>query len=265
MAIAAALPPVTAQPAALVRAVLILSLDRELAQIIATTLRQAGHGSLHAGDDTRARAATLSMLPDAVFLDDSWPDTGVSRQLVQELVVTHRIPCLYAASASMLASHRWPELVQTVHKPLTSQRLAEALETMLGVAHAATEASQSLTVGPVTVELAAHRVVIEQDSGPAVPLELGELQYRLLLLLMSHSEEALTRQTLHDQIWGSDAMIDERTVDVHVKRLRERLRAAGVDYLLQTVRGIGYRISLRPPASSYNPRKQLTVGRSGAA
>jgi two-component system phosphate regulon response regulator PhoB len=90
-----------------------------------------------------------------------------------------------------------------------------------------------LVLNPVT-----HRV-----TGNGVPLNLGPTEFRLLHFLMTHPERVHSRAQLLDQVWGSHVFVEERTVDVHIRRLRRALEPTGHDALIQTVRGAGYRFS----------------------
>jgi two-component system, OmpR family, phosphate regulon response regulator PhoB len=83
-----------------------------------------------------------------------------------------------------------------------------------------------------------HRV-----SAEGTPVEVAPTEYRLLHFLMTHTDRAFSRSQLLDQVWGDQVYVEERTVDVHVRRLRKALEPTGHDRLLQTVRGVGYRLS----------------------
>jgi two-component system phosphate regulon response regulator PhoB len=77
-------------------------------------------------------------------------------------------------------------------------------------------------------------------------IEIGPTEYRLLHFFMSHAERAYSRAQLLDQVWGASVYVEERTVDVHIRRLRKTLEPFGLDTLIQTVRGTGYRFSASP-------------------
>ena len=95
---------------------------------------------------------------------------------------------------------------------------------------------QGLRLDPV-----AHRV-----SGNGLALDLGPTEFRLLHFFMTHAERVHTRAQLLDQVWGDHVFVEERTVDVHIRRLRQALEASGHDALIETVRGTGYRFALAP-------------------
>ena len=96
-------------------------------------------------------------------------------------------------------------------------------------------------IGGLRVDPATHRV-----SGNGQTLELGPTEFRLLHFFMTHGERVYSRGQLLDQVWGDHVFVEERTVDVHIRRLRASLEQTGHDSLIQTVRGSGYRFSAQP-------------------
>lgn len=105
-----------------------------------------------------------------------------------------------------------------------------------------------IEVDGLKLDIASHRVSIEDR-----PLEMGPTEFNLLSFFMSHPERAYTRSQLLDHVWGGNVYVEERTVDVHIRRLRKALQAVIIDErdygkLIQTVRGTGYRFSSRMPA-----------------
>ncbi len=99
---------------------------------------------------------------------------------------------------------------------------------------------EPLVVGPLQLDRGAHRVrVAERD------VALGPTEYRLLEFFMNHAERVYNRAQLLDRVWGGNVYVEERTVDVHIRRLRKALEAHKADSLIQTVRGAGYRLSVR--------------------
>jgi two-component system phosphate regulon response regulator PhoB len=100
-----------------------------------------------------------------------------------------------------------------------------------------------VTLGGLTLDTATHRVTFQEQ-----PLKLGPTEFKLLQYLMSHAERVHSRGQLLDKVWGDHVFIEERTVDVHVKRLREALGDASV--MVETVRGAGYRFTVQPVAAA---------------
>ena len=99
-----------------------------------------------------------------------------------------------------------------------------------------------LAIGNLIVDLKSHRLTIGDT-----PIHLGPTEFRLLTFLMQHPDRAFDRAQLLDRVWGRSVYVEERTVDVHILRLRRALKPFGLDSLVETVRGVGYRLS---PAAS---------------
>ena len=98
-----------------------------------------------------------------------------------------------------------------------------------------------LEAGGLTLDVASHRVSVADRT-----VSLGPTEYRLLQFFMEHPERVYERGQLLDRVWGGNVYVEERTVDVHIRRLRKALEPFGCDTLIQTVRGAGYRLSTRP-------------------
>ena len=99
-----------------------------------------------------------------------------------------------------------------------------------------------MSIGPLVLDAATHRVSFQDQ-----PLKIGPTEFKLLHYLMRHAERVHSRAQLLDKVWGDHVFIEERTVDVHVKRLREALGAAGA--MVETVRGAGYRVTAQVPVA----------------
>ena len=100
----------------------------------------------------------------------------------------------------------------------------------------------SVQVGALRIDGAAHRV-FAQTADAATPVHIGPTEYRLLHFFMTHPERVYTRSQLLDHVWGGSVYVEERTVDVHIRRLRKTLEPHLLDPMVQTVRGAGYRFS----------------------
>lgn len=106
---------------------------------------------------------------------------------------------------------------------------------------------KTCSVGPLTLDPGSHRVHAFLDTPKVKEVILGPTEFRLLEFLMSHPERVHTRSSLQDHVWGSDSYIEERTVDVHIKRLRSALAQVACENMIETVRGSGYRLSKTTP------------------
>lgn len=128
-----------------------------------------------------------------------------------------------------------------ITKPFAPRELIARVRALLRRSGAGM-ANERMQVGALVLEGESQRVMIGEQ-----PVEMGPTEFKLLQFFMSHPERAYTRSQILDQVWGANVYVEERTIDVHIRRLRKALQAPGGDYsnLIQTVRGTGYRFSSR--------------------
>jgi two-component system phosphate regulon response regulator PhoB len=124
-----------------------------------------------------------------------------------------------------------------VVKPFSSRELLARIKAVMRRTRG-DEEDGSVALGGLRIDGAAHRVFAGDK-----PVTIGPTEYRLLLFFMTHAERVYTRSQLLDHVWGGNVYVEERTVDVHIRRLRKTLEPYGMDPLVQTVRGAGYRFS----------------------
>ena len=125
-----------------------------------------------------------------------------------------------------------------ITKPFSPRELLARIQAVLR--RSATHGEGPVTAGVLEIDPAGHRVLF---SG--VEVKLGPTEYRLLHFLATHPDRVYSRAQMLDRVWGANVYVEERTVDVHVRRLRKALSGAGADAYIQTVRGAGYRFSTR--------------------
>ena len=125
-----------------------------------------------------------------------------------------------------------------VTKPFSVRELSSRIQALL---RRTMPDEQPLQIGELHLDPASHRVKINET-----PLDLSPTEFRLLHYFMLHTDRVFTRSQLLDQVWGSQVYVEERTVDVHIRRLRKQLEPYKMDSLLQTVHGSGYRFSKQP-------------------
>ena len=125
-----------------------------------------------------------------------------------------------------------------ITKPFSPRELIARIQTVLR--RTRTTDSSTLEAGDISLDEAGHRV-----TSAGVEVHLGPTEYRLLQFLMTHPDRVYSRSQLLDRVWGTNVYVEERTVDVHVRRLRKALSPTGTDVYVQTVRGAGYRFSTR--------------------
>ena len=220
--------------------VLIVEDEAAIAELVAVNLRHNGFTPIWAEDGEAAQRELGAVLPDVVLLD--WMLPGQSGlQLARKWRAdprTKSIPILM-----LTARGDEPEKVagldagadDYITKPFSTQELLARIRAVLR-RRAPEQVAEPIDIGGLALDAATHRV-----SWQGQPLKLGPTEFKLLHYLMKHAERVHSRTQLLDKIWGDHVVIEERTVDVHVKRLREALGAASS--MIETVRGAGYRFS----------------------
>jgi two-component system phosphate regulon response regulator PhoB len=224
--------------------ILVIEDEQDLQQVIGYNLRQAGHQVFAAVQGQEGVRLAQSERPDLVLLDLMLPDisgTEVCRQL-KEGPATKAIPVV-------MVTARGEEIDRVVGfelgaddyvvKPFSIRELLLRIQAILRRAAQEPVTEEGLTFGCLRVDRGAHRVWVQEEE-----IELTALEFRLLITLYERRNRVQSRATLLDDVWGIQADITTRTVDTHVKRLREKLLAAR-DYV-ETVRGVGYRFVETP-------------------
>jgi len=220
--------------------VLIVEDESPIAELIAVNLRHNGFQPVWAEDGESAQRELDAVLPDAILLDWMLPgQSGIA--LAKKWRADPRtkgVPILM-----LTARGDEPDKVagldagadDYITKPFSTQEMLARIRAVLR-RRAPEQVTDSVTIGGLMLDAATHRV-----SWQAQPLKVGPTEFKLLHYLMKHPERVHSRAQLLDKVWGDHVFIEERTVDVHVKRLRESLGAAGA--MIETVRGAGYRLT----------------------
>jgi two-component system phosphate regulon response regulator PhoB len=229
--------------------VLVVEDESAIAELIALNLRHAGFEVTLAADAAQAQAAVDAVLPDLVLLDWMLPgQSGVAlaRQW-RSAARTKELPIIML-TARVEEGDKVAGLDagadDYVAKPFSTNELLARIRAVLR--RKAPEAlDTAVTVGPLLLDPGTRRV-----SREGVEVKLGPTEFRLLHFFMTHPERVHSRAQLLDRVWGDHVFIEERTVDVHIKRLREALTPARCEGLIETVRGAGYRLTERAAALS---------------
>jgi two-component system, OmpR family, phosphate regulon response regulator PhoB len=220
--------------------ILIVEDEPSIRELVSMNLRHAGFVPLAVADAAAAIRQIDAVLPDLVLLDWMLPDqsgTELARRLRAD-ARTRDLPIIMLTARSAEGD----KLVgfdagadDYVTKPFSPKELLARIRALLR--RATPEANdEPIEIAGLRIEPAAFRVVA---NGQAV--KLGPTEFRLLQYLMSHADRVLPRARLLDGVWGDHVFIEERTVDVHIRRLRVALQPSGHDRLIETVRGGGYR------------------------
>ena len=227
--------------------ILVVEDESAIAELVAINLRHAGHEVTVAVDAVQAQFEVDSVLPDLVVLDWMLPGQsglalarqwrGAARTRAMPIIMltaraeeADKIIGLDAGADDYLA------------KPFSTQELMARIRAVLR-RKAPESLDAAVELADLRLDPATRRVT--RRAGEAVQeVRLGPTEFKLLHFLMTHPERVHSRSQLLDRVWGDHVFIEERTVDVHVKRLREALGRAGA--MVETVRGAGYRLSAQP-------------------
>ena len=230
--------------------VLIVEDEPAIAELIAVNLQHGGFVSVVAQDSVTAQRELDAVLPDVILLDWMLPgQSGLSlARHWRKQERTKSVPIIM-----LTARGDEPDKVagldagadDYITKPFSTQELLARIRAVLR--RRAPEISGDIvTVGSLTLDAATHRILFQDQE-----LKLGPTEFKLLHFMMKHPERVHSRSSLLDKVWGNHVFIEERTVDVHVKRLREALGAAGS--MVETVRGAGYRLTALVAAAQSRP------------
>ncbi len=226
------------------RTILIVEDERPIREMISFGLKRAGFNVLEAEDSRSARSLIADYRPDLALVDWMLPDVSgleLTRLLKKDKNTAEMPIILLTARAEEQDKVSGLEggADDYVTKPFSPRELLARINAVLRRA-AAGVPGETLEAGGLVLDTAGHRVMA---GGATVPL--GPTEYRLLEFFMTHAERVYSRSQLLDRVWGGNVYVEERTVDVHIRRLRKALEAFNCDGLIQTVRGAGYRFSLR--------------------
>ena len=225
--------------------ILIVEDEPAIAELIAVNLRHNGFQPVWAMDAESAQREVDEVLPDVILLDWMLPgESGLS------LAKRWRASSRSKAVPILMITARGDEPDRVagldagaddyIVKPFSPRELLARIRAVLR-RRAPEQAGGRVTIGDLSLDADTHRV-----SWSGQPLKVGPTEFKLLQYLMRHPERVHSRGMLLDKVWGDHVYIEERTVDVHVKRLRESLGDAG--RMVETVRGAGYRLTASPAA-----------------
>jgi len=225
--------------------VLIVEDESSIAELIAVNLRHNGFDPIWAEDGEAAQREIDTLVPDLILLDWMLPGQSglvLARQWRKE-ERTKTIPILM-----LTARGDEPDKIagldagadDYITKPFSTQEMLARIRAVLR-RRAPETTSERVEIGELVLDAATHRVTWQ-----GAPLKVGPTEFKLLAYLMRHAERVHSRAQLLDKVWGDHVYIEERTVDVHVKRLRESLGSAAA--MVETVRGAGYRLTAQVTA-----------------
>ncbi len=222
--------------------ILVVEDEPAIQELLALNLTQAGHNAMRALSVEQAQLLIREALPDLIILDWMLPGmSGIefSRKLKSD-ELTKAIPIIMLTARGEEADKvRGLEVGADdyVTKPFSPRELNARIKAVLR-RRAPQMTDDPIEVGGLRLDPITHRV-----SGNGTTLDLGPTEFRLLHYLMSNPERVHSRSQVLDRVWGDRVFVEDRTVDVHIRRLRRALTDTGHEQLIQTVRGVGYRFS----------------------
>jgi len=219
--------------------ILVVEDEPQVQELVAVNLEHAGHRVRRAATAGEAENSIREELPDVLILDWMLPDeSGISlTRRLRENERTRSLPILMLTARAMeqdKISGLEAGADDYLTKPFSPKELAARIKAVLR-RRAPQLADDVVEIGGLRIDPAARRV-----TAGGKPVELAPTEFRLLHFLMTHPVRIYSRAQVLDFVWGDHVFIEERTVDVHIRRLRKALEPSGCDRLIDTVRGSGY-------------------------
>ncbi|HBC7441179.1 TPA: phosphate regulon transcriptional regulator PhoB [Morganella morganii] len=226
------------------RRILVVEDEAPIREMVCFVLEQNGYLPIEADDYDAAIARLVEPFPDLVLLD--WMIPGGSG--IQVIKHMKRDSQLREIPVMMLTARGEEEdrvkgletgADDYLTKPFSPKELVARVKAILRRI-SPMAADDLIAMNGLTLDPASHRVTSNEN-----PLEMGPTEFKLLHFFMTHPERVYSREQLLNYVWGENVYVEDRTVDVHIRRLRKALEADGHDKMIQTVRGTGYRFSVR--------------------
>ena len=222
--------------------ILIVEDEPAIQELLAFNVMQAGFQALRAEDAESAWQQIRGTVPDLILLDWMLPNTSgviLAKQFRAD-ARTKDIPIIMLTARGderdkILGLESGAD--DYITKPFSPRELMARIRAVLR-RHIPAMPDETVSAGELELSPATHRVSVKGKG-----IELGPTEFRLLHFFMTHPERVYSRTQLLDQVWGTQVFVEERTVDVHIRRLRAALEPVEMDNVIQTVRGSGYRFS----------------------
>ncbi|MFM2477512.1 phosphate regulon transcriptional regulator PhoB [Celerinatantimonas sp. MCCC 1A17872] len=226
------------------RKILIVEDEAPIREMLCFVLEQNGYEPMEAGDLEQAQKLLVDPYPDLVLLDWMLPQ-GSGLSLLKSMKrsdLTRQIPVIM-----LTAKGEEEDKVQGLEagaddyltKPFAPKELMARVKAVIRRV-SPTSLDDVIQVKGLHLDPVSHRVVADDE-----PLDMGPTEFNLLHFFMTHPERVYSREQLLNHVWGTNVYVEDRTVDVHIRRLRKAIATQGYDKLIQTVRGSGYRFSTR--------------------
>lgn len=223
--------------------ILLVEPDEAPAERLSNALCGGGHRVQWISDAARAQTTVQASLPDLLIMGWRWPERDSLDVLLALRGATHSLPILVMthhgdASAKIAALDAGAD--DYVVQPCDTGELHARIRAILR-RRAPQPINEVLVFNGLKIDPLTLGVTVQANTGPQ-PISLSPLEFRLLHFLVTHPQRVHSRAQLLDRIWGSNVLVGERTVDVHIRKLRMALAGTPCDGLIETVRGGGYRL-----------------------
>ncbi|MDD2684894.1 MAG: phosphate regulon transcriptional regulator PhoB [Gallionella sp.] len=222
--------------------ILLVEDEPAIQELLAFNVAQAGFNALRAADADSMWKQIQTKVPDLILLDWMLPETSgivLAKQLRADSR-TRDVPIIMLTARGeerdkILGLEAGAD--DYITKPFSPRELMARIRAVLR-RHAPVLSEDVVALGGIELSPVTHRVLAKGHN-----IDIGPTEFRLLQFFMTHPERVYARAQVLDQVWGTQVFVEERTVDVHIRRLRAALEPFGLDSLIQTVRGSGYRFS----------------------
>jgi two-component system, OmpR family, phosphate regulon response regulator PhoB len=228
--------------------ILVVEDEPAIQELIAVNLARHGHEVRRAATAEEARRSVAESLPDVILLDWMLPDEAgpsITRRLRAD-ARTREVPIIMltarAGEDDKIAGLE-SGADDYITKPFSPRELEARIQAVLR------RRTPQLTRDAVEIEGLALNPATREVAGDGKPLKMGPTEFELLHFFMTHTDRVHSRAQILDQVWGDHVFIEDRTVDVHIRRLRDAIAPSGHDDLIDTVRGVGYRFLSKRPAA----------------
>ena len=226
------------------KTILVVDDEPAIRDMISTALDVAGYDCLQAENAQQAHGIIIDEQPDLVLLDWMMPETS-GIELIRRLQrddLTKNVPVIMLTAKA--AEDNMVQGLESgaddyITKPFSPRALVARINAVLRRAEPDLP-QEPIQVDQLLFDPVSHRVTIAEQ-----PVSLGPTEFRLLSFFLTHQERVYTRDQILNHVWGGNVYMDERTVDVHIRRLRKAISLEGHDRFIQTVRGAGYRFSTK--------------------
>jgi len=223
--------------------ILVVEDEQPIREMICMLLEQNGFEPIEAADYHSALKHIITSYPDLILLDWMLPG-GSGIQLLKQIKkdnITKSIPVVMLTAKE--GEDDRVEGLETgaddyIIKPFSPKELIARIKAV--IRRTSTESDEMIAFGTLRLEVDSHRVIVDNQQ-----LDIGPTEFKLLHFFMSHPEKVFSREQLLDHVWGTNVYVEDRTVDVVIRRLRRALEPTGYDKMIQTVRSAGYRFSTR--------------------